>query len=278
MDAITIEGLEIFANHGVYEEEKKLGQKFIISVKLYTDLSKAGKSDDLNTSINYAEVSQLIYDHTVSKNYDLIEALAQNLAYLILNTYTEVKRVWIRVDKPNAPINHTFETVSVEIERMRHTAFIALGSNIGNKEKYIHDAVKALNESENCKVVKVSDLITTSPYGGIEQDDFLNGALILETLLSPFELLDRLHEIEAAAGRERAIHWGPRTLDLDIIFYDDCVIDTSDIHIPHIDLQNRLFVLEPMMQLAPYFRHPVLGKTVEQLWNKLKWEDKYETG
>ena len=100
-------------------------------------------------------------------------------------------------------------------------------------------------------------------------DVFLNGALEIKTLLYPEELLALLNRIEAEAGRERTIHWGPRTLDLDILFYDDCIIDTPALTVPHIDMQNRGFVLIPMAQIAPYHRHPVLGCTVGQLLSRL---------
>ena len=93
--------------------------------------------------------------------------------------------------------------------------------------------------------------------------------LRLRTLLTPEELLDRLHELEAAANRERIIHWGPRTLDLDILFYDNEIIDTPNLHIPHIDMENRDFVLKPLDEIAPYYRHPVLNKTIHQLLNEL---------
>ena len=109
----------------------------------------------------------------------------------------------------------------------------------------------------------------TKPYGGVEQDDFVNGAIALKTLLSPQELLEKLHEIEQHANRERIIHWGPRTLDLDIIFYDKLVYEDENLIIPHIDMQNRDFVLAPMNQIAPYLRHPVLNQTISQLLNTL---------
>ena len=105
---------------------------------------------------------------------------------------------------------------------------------------------------------------------GVEQDVFLNSALELKTLLYPEELLKLLNQIEAEAGRERTIHWGPRTLDLDILFYDDWLIDTPPLTVPHIDLQNRDFVLIPMVQLAPYLRHPVLHRTMRQLLDALE--------
>ena len=92
---------------------------------------------------------------------------------------------------------------------------------------------------------------------GVEQEDFLNGCLELETLLTPQELLEELHRIEQEAGRERKIHWGPRTLDLDILFYDKELIETEDLIIPHVDLENRYFVLKPLAEIAPNFRHPM---------------------
>ena len=108
-----------------------------------------------------------------------------------------------------------------------------------------------------------------SAYGYTEQPAFLNGAIELETLFTPQELLIVIHKIEAELGRERVIHWGPRTIDLDIVFYDDEIVAESELIIPHIDMQNRLFVLEPLYMLCPGKVHPVLHKTVAQLRQEL---------
>ena len=98
----------------------------------------------------------------------------------------------------------------------------------------------------------------------------LNGVIGLETLLEPEELLDFLHETESSAGRERTLRWGPRTLDLDILIFDKLVYESDALVIPHVDMENRAFVLEPLSSMAPNYRHPVLGRTVLQLLEDLR--------
>lgn len=264
-DEIRIQNLEVFANHGVFQEETNLGQKFLFSLTMYTDTRKAGKSDCLEESIHYGEVSQFITEYTKKHTRKLIEAAAEDLATALLLHYPLLKGVTLELEKPWAPVGLPLETVSVKISRFWHRSYIALGSNLGDKKAYLDQAVKALDEHDQCRVQKVSSYLVTEPYGGVEQDDFLNACLALDTLLSPQELLDLLHEIEQAAHRERLIHWGPRTLDLDILLYDNEVLETEDLIIPHIEMHKRDFVLKPLAEIAPYKRHPILGKTVGEL-------------
>ncbi|NSC70265.1 2-amino-4-hydroxy-6-hydroxymethyldihydropteridine diphosphokinase [Blautia obeum] len=273
MDKIEIKNLEIFANHGVFPEENILGQKFVISATLYTDTRKAGLTDELTASIHYGEVSHMITKFTKEHTYKLLEALAENLCQMLLQELPLLKMITLRVEKPWAPVGLPLETVAVEITRGWHTVYVAFGSNLGDKKKFLDDGIQGLRTTPSCEVEAVSEYLVTEPYGGVEQDEFLNGVLKLRTLLTPEELLDRLHELEAAANRERIIHWGPRTLDLDILFYDNEIIDTPDLHIPHIDMENRDFVLKPMDEIAPYYRHPVLNKTIHQLLNELLAKD-----
>ena len=273
MDKIEIKKLEIFANHGVFPEENVLGQKFVISATLYTDTRKAGLTDELTASIHYGEVSHMITKFTKEHTYKLLEALAENLCQMLLQELPLLKMITLRVEKPWAPVGLPLETVAVEITRGWHTAYVAFGSNLGDKKKFLDDGIQGLRTTPSCEVEAVSEYLVTEPYGGVEQDEFLNGVLKLRTLFTPDELLDRLHELEAAANRERIIHWGPRTLDLDILFYDNEIIDTPDLHIPHIDMENRDFVLKPMDEIAPYYRHPVLNKTIHQLLNELLAKD-----
>lgn len=265
MDKITIDGLEIFANHGVLKEENILGQKFIVSAALFCDTRHAGMTDELENSVNYAEVCKLIECEMRSNTFKLIEAAAERIAEQILLEYKSVREVTVTMKKPWAPICMSVDTVKVEITRKRHKAYIALGSNMGDTHRHLNEAVKEINADKRCAVKKVSDFIITKPVGGVEQDDFLNGCIEAETLYTPHELLELLHTIEAAHGRERKIHWGPRTLDLDIILYDDIIMYEDDLIIPHPEAEKREFVLKPLCQIAPYAIHPLKRSFVKNL-------------
>lgn len=270
MDKIEIRDLEIFANHGVFPEETALGQKFVVSAVMYTETRPAGLTDDLSASINYGEVSHMITDFLQKNTYKLLEAAVENLAEMLLLSLPLLKKVTLRIEKPWAPVRLPLKTVAVEITRGWHTAYIAFGSNMGDKKKYLDNAIQGLRDMKEIVVEKVSEYLVTEPYGDVEQDEFLNGALRVRTLLSPEELLDRLHVLEQAADRKRIIHWGPRTLDLDIIFYDDLICEEDDLCIPHIEMHKRSFVLKPLEEIAPYKRHPVTGKTVREMLGELE--------
>lgn len=264
-DEIHVENLEIFANHGVFPEETKLGQKFLISLTLYTHTRKAGKTDALEHSIHYGEVSAFMTAFMKEHTCKLIETAAEQLAEALLLTYPGLEGVTLELKKPWAPVGLPLENVSVKITRFWHTAYIALGSNLGDKKAYLDGAVASLQNRPECRVEKVSSYLVTEPYGGVEQDDFLNACLCLKTLLPPEELLDALHEIEQAAHRERRIRWGPRTLDLDILLYDDEILETDDLIVPHVEMHKRSFVLKPLREIAPNKRHPILKKTIAEL-------------
>lgn len=269
MDKIKIRDLEVFAKHGVFPEENEKGQNFFVNATLYTDTRKAGTTDQLEDSTNYGEVCHFITELMQREVYKLIETAAEKLAAEILLRFSLVKQIKLEIQKPEAPIGLPFGYVSVEIVRGWHQVYLSVGSNLGDRQANIDFAVKELKQLSAVRNLSVSSVIETAPYGGVEQDSFLNGAVSMETLFTPQELLEKLHEIEAAAGRERLVRWGPRTLDLDIIFYDDLVMDSADLIIPHIDMQNRFFVLEPLAQICPGKVHPVLKKTVLQMLTEL---------
>lgn len=270
MDYISIQDLEVFAKHGVFPEEQRLGQKFLVSAKLYMDLSPAGKSDALECSVDYGKVCHLITELMTENTYKLLEKAAEEVAHMLLVTFAGVDQAEVTVKKPWAPIGLPLDTAAVTVTRKWNRTYIALGSNMGDCENYLNQAVLQMEENENCRVTAVSDYIITKPYGGVAQDDFLNGAAIVDTLYTPEELLGFLHEIEQKADRKRDVHWGPRTLDLDILFYGNEVVQTEELTIPHPDMHNRDFVLQPLDQLAPGFVHPLLQKTVRNMLLQLK--------
>lgn len=269
MDYITITGLKIFAHHGVLEEETKNGQDFYVNAKLYYDMSRAVQSDEVTDAVHYGEVCQLMTDFLQQNTYKLLERAVAETMKAVLLAFPMLDGIEMELCKPNAPIPLPFENVSVSRRLFWKRAYLAIGSNMGDKEQYLSQAVEALQNDTDFRNVKTSKWIVTEPYGGVEQDEFLNGVLEVQTLLSPQTLLERLHDIEAQAGRERLVHWGPRTLDLDILFYEDCVMNETDLVIPHIDMQNRRFVLEPLCELAPAYLHPLLKKTVKQMLEEL---------
>ena len=269
MDEIRIDNLECYAYHGVFPEENEKGQPFFVNMVLYADLRKAGQTDELTLSTHYGEVCHLVNDWMKTHTVKLIETVAESLATEILSAFPLVQALNIEIRKPKAPIGLPFESVSVKLHRGRHEVYVAIGSNMGEKDKFIQLGLSELAELPDTTVEAVSDIIVTKPYGGVEQEDFLNGVVRLKTLFTPEELLARLHEIEEKAERKRTLRWGPRTLDLDIVFYDKLVYESDTLIIPHVDMENRDFVLVPMCQLAPNFRHPLLGKTMEQLCRKL---------
>lgn len=269
-DEIRIEMLKVFAHHGVLPEETRDGQYFYINATLFADVHGAGLSDRLKQSVDYGDVCAFIAEWMQTNTCLLLEAVAERLAGELLLRYRLLNGLTLEIRKPDAPIPLSFGCVSVKVSRAWHRAYIGLGSNMGDRERYLEDAVEALRKHPLIEVKKVSEYIQTEPYGGVEQEDFLNGALELETLLRPEELLEVLHEIENEAGRERTVRWGPRTLDLDILFYDKLTYESDTLIIPHVDLTNRSFVLKPLAQIAPYLRHPVTGKTVQELMESLQ--------
>ncbi len=153
---------------------------------------------------------------------------------------------------------------NLNCSEIEHKSAIALGSNLGDSFTILQQTCATLANTEKIELIARSSWYKTKPIGPV-QPDYLNGCVIIKTSLSPLELLNCLWKIEQQFGRERKIKWGARTLDLDIILYDDLILNTPQLKIPHPHMKERAFVLNPLAQIAPNWIEPITGKTILKL-------------
>ena len=150
-------------------------------------------------------------------------------------------------------------------------AYIGLGSNLGRKKANIRRAVKLLSTNKDIKILKISSLYETEPVGYVKQDWFVNACLKAETNLNPRQLLNTLKDIEKKLKRKKKfIRWGPRTIDMDILLYDNLRLKTKNLIIPHPEMHKRAFVLIPLLELEPNLVHPTKRKSILELLANLK--------
>ena len=264
-DCITIQDLEVYAHHGVYDEEKKLGQKFLISAKLFYDFYQVANTDDISLGVNYSQVCHYVTEFMKEHPVNLLETLAYQIKEGILERFPLIEYLTLEVKKPWAPIGLPLDYAGVQVSGGWSIAYLGLGSNLEDRKDHLEGAIQALEVDTKCQVLAVADFLETKPYGVVEQPDFLNTCVKVKTLYSPFRLLEFTQSIEEAHHRTREVHWGPRTLDIDILFFEDEVVETTELTIPHREIPKREFVLKPLSQIAPYLRHPIYDQTVEQM-------------
>ena len=149
------------------------------------------------------------------------------------------------------------------------TAYLGIGSNLGNRQENCDKALSLLTE-KRIKILNRSSFYETEPWGVKEQPKFINMAVEIETDLNPEELLGTLKQIEEAIGRQQTKRWGPRVIDIDILFYNDIIMNLPELDIPHPGIKDRAFVLEPLCEIAPGKIHPVLKKNIKTLLSDLK--------
>lgn len=280
-DRIELRGLTVRGNHGVFDFEKREGQDFVIDVTLYTSVSRAAATDDIADTVHYGELAEDVAHIVEDNTFDLIETLASRIAEHCLDLAEHVEVV---VHKPSAPIQRSFNDVSVGVARSRERtvsndstvsddataagtvdaehhetehheteAYLNLGANLGEAADTLDQAVDALDRHPRITVLRRSSLYRTAPWGGVEQNDFLNLGLIVTTNLPAIELLAVAQGIEVACGRTRELRWGPRTLDIDLISFGtngpELVLDTEALTLPHPRAHERAFVLAPWAEL-----------------------------
>ncbi|CAG8451784.1 9352_t:CDS:2 [Acaulospora colombiana] len=275
-DIIFVKDLKLSTIIGINPWERESKQIVILNLTIYFNF-RVG-----NSPCDYRMIVKRISEHVEESSYKTIEAISTAITRIAVKQ-CNVNKITVRVDKPNAT---TFsESAGVEITRnssyfaqisqiaeikslpggYEHVVFIGLGSNIGNRYGSISEALRQIEESCNCKVLDTSFLYETSPMYVADQPKFLNAACKVATNLSPDELLGKLKNVESNMGRVKVVDYGPRLVDLDILFYDDIEYKSDTLTIPHPLICEREFVLRPLCDIANKFEHPKQFKTCEQL-------------
>jgi dihydroneopterin aldolase/2-amino-4-hydroxy-6-hydroxymethyldihydropteridine diphosphokinase len=255
-DHIYVNGLRLMALVGVLPHERDALQPVQIDVDLEVDLSEAGVTDNLDDTANYGEISNAIAEVVRTSSDTLLERLAARIAARVLH-FDHVEVADVMVTKLRPPIPEDLVSSAVRIVRSRvdmrvparHRAIVALGSNLGDRAAYLRFGLERLSN-----VVSQSQVFETDPVGGPDnQGPYLNMVAVVDTDLDPFAMLRRLLQIESEAHRVRVQRWGPRTLDLDLLFYDDYTIESEELTVPHPRFAERRFVLEPLSEVAVEF-------------------------
>lgn len=254
-DRIEVRGLRAVGTIGVLPEEQERAQPFEIDLVIETDVRGAGRTDDLEQTVNYAAALAQAAKIVETEPALLLERVATRIAEETLSL-ARVDAVEVTVRKLRPPVPEDVSTTGVVIRRTRFdlqeshrptvTAYVALGSNLGDRRSHLRYGVANLPG-----VTRLSGVYETDPVGGPEQGPYLNVVAELSTNLDPFELLENCLAIEAGAGRERIVRWGARTLDLDVLLWDDAKIETRNLTVPHPRMWERRFVLQPLSDLAP---------------------------
>ncbi|MCL4378036.1 MAG: 2-amino-4-hydroxy-6-hydroxymethyldihydropteridine diphosphokinase [Actinobacteria bacterium] len=274
MIKIIIKNLKLFGYHGINEEEKINGQEFLFNIEIClnnknfiidrdNDDRDTGKSktinlinDNIKNTVNYSEVISLVKKVNYDNRFNLLESFSQVLADKILSSWPAISKIKVKIEKTSPPIKAKLDSVGVafEADNFTSTAYLSVGSNIGNKEENLNKALKILESNPDLKISSISSIYETEPMYEKNQADFYNIALkvILKKSLGPFELLGFLKKIEFEMGRKSGISkFGPRIIDLDILFFDNLEISSDFLTIPHPELFERNFVLVPLSEIYP---------------------------
>ena len=266
---ILIDGYELTGCHGVNPEEKVEPQRFVFSAQLDFDLTEAAETDDVDKTVSYAAVCKVIKAFFGESSRDLVETLALGAARRIMLAFPRLVRAAVTVAKPDAPMKGKFDSVGVTAEVKRSVAYVGMGSSLGDRHAYLDKAKVLIREDPLVLSVSESARTETAPYGGAAKNAFINSALRVETLHTPEGLLGLLMRVERECGRTREVHWGDRTLDLDLLLFGDEVRSEGDLILPHPEMTRREFVLAPLADIAPHAVHPLCGKRVSELLSEL---------
>lgn len=261
---ILVKDLKLFGYHGVREHEKKNGQYFIFNIRVDIEDEGLEDSDDLRETLSYSDVIKEVKKINKEQRCDLLETLSRKIAEKIIDMSDLVKKVDVRVEKPDPPIDEELGSVGVQYSFYRDKnqkdenkavrVLLSLGSNMGDRGKNIQEALGILESDPHIKVMKISSLYETEPMYVEDQESFYNIAAEIEVdrQMGPFRLLGLVKSIEYDMGRKSGEkRYGPRLIDIDILYYGDEKIESGILEIPHPRISERRFMLIPLAQIAP---------------------------
>ncbi|HOT90844.1 MAG TPA: 2-amino-4-hydroxy-6-hydroxymethyldihydropteridine diphosphokinase [Anaerolineae bacterium] len=267
-DQIHIKDLLLRTIIGINDEERRNRQDVLINITLFADLRPAGASDQIADAVNYRTITKQVIALVEASHFFTVERLAAEVARICF-TDGRVEAAQVRIEKPGAL--RFARSVGVEIYRTRadvverrNRVFVTLGSNI-NPEENLLAATRLL--AEHCTLLAVSPVYETLPVGKTDQPNFLNAAALIETSLAAEDLKGEvLANIEQQLGRVRTTDKNdPRTIDLDIALFNTDVLDIGARHIPDPDILKYAHIAVPLADLAPGYRHPETGQTLQEI-------------
>ncbi len=245
-----------FSHIGVFDFEKKQGQRFIVDLVLDFGYCEAADTDELSQTTSYADVFQQLEKYFEQASVDLLEHACTEIIDLLFEFDSKIVAIDIVLKKPDAPIDGQFGYMAVHQKRKRYNlVYLSLGSNLGNSVELLHIAIEKLEALSGVSHLRKSEFIQTMPWGKTDQPNFVNAAVELIYQGSPFKLLKQCQQIEMEMGRKRKEKWGPRLIDIDIIFFDDLEINTETLKIPHPYHRERDFVMNPILELKRANHH-----------------------
>ncbi len=266
MFRILIKDLNLFGYHGVKESEKKDGQNFRFNIEILINKGSFLNDDSIENTVNYSEVIRLVKRINSSERFNLLETFSQTIAEDIMKISPLVDKVMVRIEKTSPPIKENLKSVGVEYvldskreekdksKNKKVDVYLSLGSNVGNRENNLRKAVDMIEENPHIIIQKVSSIYETEPMYLKDQDSFYNIALHAWCYgeLTPFEMMGFLKGIEYDFGRRGSEKkYGPRIIDIDLLYYGEIVIESDFLTVPHPGIEERKFVLVPLSEIAP---------------------------
>lgn len=260
---ILIKDLRLFGYHGVRAQEKKDGQYFIFNICIDLKDEDLKESDDLQDTLSYSYAVDEVKKINSAQRFDLLETLSRKVADKIMSMSDLVERVGVRIEKKESPIDEDLGSVGVEYgtsnemaasKKNSVRAFLSLGANMGDRKKNIEKALSLLESDPCIDIIKTSSYYETEPMYSEDQENFYNIAAEVKVCsqMDPFRLLGIIKSIEYSMGRNSGgKRYGPRSIDIDILYYGDEKIKSDILELPHPRIKERKFVLVPLSEIAP---------------------------